>query len=197
MRRDRFEEILKCSAELISQNGFNGVSFREIAERIGLHKSSLFHYIKNKEELLLRILEHSVDKVNTNLEKIIANNELKPKEKLNWAIDNHLTSIVEHFDNVNIYLNELTHLSKKNQAVYLKKRKKYERDFEKIITEMQGNGYFKGLDTKIVTFGILGMLNWVVKWYKRHGDKDIKEVSNIFYRLITTDYEEKTRSIQR
>jgi AcrR family transcriptional regulator len=197
MRHDRFEEILKCSAELISQNGFNGVSFREIAERIGLHKSTLFHYIKNKEDLLLRILEHPVDKVNTNLEKIIVNNELKPIEKLNWAIDNHLTSIVEHFDNVNIYLNELRNLSKKNQAVYLKKRKKYERDFEKIITEMQGNGYFKGLDTKIVTFGILGMLNWVVKWYKKREDKDIKEVSSIFYRLITTDYEEKTPSIQR
>ena len=36
--------------------------------------------------------------------------------------------------------------------------------FKKIIAEMKAKGYFNGLDTKIVTFGLLGMLNWVAKW---------------------------------
>lgn len=82
-------------------------------------------------------------------------------------------------------MNELRSLSKKKQAVYLSKRKKYEKDFEKIIGEMKKNGYFSGLDKKIITFGILGMLNWVTKWYKSNGPLTVKDISNIFYQMIT------------
>jgi hypothetical protein len=94
-----------------------------------------------------------------NLEKIMNNNELRPEEKLREAIDNHLTLLTEHIDIANIYLNELKSLSRKNRATYLRKRKKYGKDFEKIIVEMGKGGYFRGLDKKIITYGILGMLN--------------------------------------
>jgi len=185
MKDNKYEKILVSSARLISQRGYETVSLQEIADKVGLHKSTLFHYFKNKEEIFLRILEKSVDKVNTDLEGIINNRELEPEEKLRKAFDNHLTLLIEHFDNVNIYLNELRSLSKKNQAIYLKKRKKYEKDFEKILKAMKTKGYFAGLNTKIATFGLLGMLNWTVKWYKKDGPLTMKEVSNIFYRMIT------------
>lgn len=77
-------------------------------------------------------------------------------------------------------MNELRSLSKKNQATYLSKRKKYGKDFEKIIGEMEKRGYFNGLDKKIITFGILGMLNWVTKWYKSEEPLTVKDISNIF-----------------
>jgi hypothetical protein len=82
-------------------------------------------------------------------------------------------------------LNELRSLSKKNQRLYLNKRKNYECDFEKIVMDMKAKGFFEGLDTKIVTYGLLGMLNWVVKWYKNTGPLTIKEISNIFYKMVT------------
>ncbi len=184
MRDNKYEKILVASARLISQQGFKEASLQKIADKVGLHKSTFFHYFNSKEELLLRILEKSVDEVNTNLERIINISELESKEKLRRAIENHLTLLTQHFDNVNIYLNELRGLSRKNQAVYLKKRKKYEKNIRKIIEEMKKERCFAGLDTKIVTFGLLGMLNWVAKWYKKEGSLDVKELSNIYYRML-------------
>ncbi len=49
---------------------------------------------------------------------------------------------------------------------------------------MKTEGYFNGLNTKIVTFGLLGMLNWVAKWYKSDGPLGVEDISNIFYRMI-------------
>lgn len=184
VRKNKYDKILSVTTHLISQKGFQGTSLQKIADKVGLHKSSLFHYIKNKEELLFRILEKSMDEANINLEKITTHRELGPEEKLKKAFDSHLTLLGEYIYNVNIYLNEFRSLSKKNKTVYLEKRKKYERDFEKIIVEMKTKGYFNGLDTKIVTFGILGMLNWVVKWYKKVGPLTTGEISNIFYKMI-------------
>jgi hypothetical protein len=100
------------------------------------------------------------------------------------AICNHLTLLSENFDRVNVYLNQIRSLSKKNQQIYLRKRKNYEKELEKIVVEMKKRGYFKGLDTKIVTLGLLGMLNWVAKWYRSDGRLTIKDVSDIFYAMI-------------
>ena len=185
LRDNKYEKILLVAAKSISQKGAKGASLQEIADGVGLHKSTLFHYFKNKEELLLRILEKSIGEVNMNLEKIIESQELEPEEKLKRAFDNHLTLLIAYFDNAKIYLNELGSLSRKNQTIYLKKRKKYQADFEKIMVEMKRKGYFNGLDGKIMTFGVLGMLNWVTKWYKKGGPLGIKEVSDTFYRMIT------------
>jgi AcrR family transcriptional regulator len=193
MKDNKYEKILSVAGKLISQRGYKGTSLQKISDEVGLHKSSLFHYFKNKEELLLRILEHSTDEVSTELGKIIIDPTLEPEEKLKRAMDNHLTLLSENFDRVNVYLNQIGNLSKRNQKIYLRKRKKYEEDLEKIVVEMRKNGYFKGLDTKIVTLGLLGMLNWVAKWFKSNGRLPIKEVSNIFYGIVTktTPYKEK------
>lgn len=135
--------------------------------------------------MLLLILERSIETVYTNLEQITSNRELRPEEKLEQAISNHLTLLVEYFDNVNVYLNEFRNLSSNNRTAYLKKRKKYENDFKKIVVEMKGAGYYEQLNPKVVTFGILGMLNWTAKWFKEDGSLSISEVAHVFYRMIT------------
>ncbi len=185
MRENKYEIILKEAAQLIGQKGYTGASFQEIADKVGIHKSTLFHYFKNKEQMLLLILERSIETVYTNLEQITSNRELRPEEKLEQAISNHLTLLVEYFDNVNVYLNEFRNLSSNNRTAYLKKRKKYENDFKKIVVEMKGAGYYEQLNPKVVTFGILGMLNWTAKWFKEDGSLSICEVAHVFYRMIT------------
>lgn len=69
MRISKYEKILSVATKLIAKKGYKGASFQEIANKVDLHKSSLFHYFKSKEKLLLKILERPVDEVNVNLKK--------------------------------------------------------------------------------------------------------------------------------
>lgn len=157
---------------------------QEIANKAGLHKSSLFHYFNNKEKLLLAILEKPVDDVNRSLERIIIDKQLTPEEALKMAIHNHLSLTAQNIDNVNISLNEIRNLPKNKQWLHLKKMKTYEENFTKIVGEMKKKGYFDGLDAKIVTFGVLGMLNWTVRWYKKDGRFDISKIANDFCGIL-------------
>jgi hypothetical protein len=75
-------------------------------------------------------------------------------------------------------------LPPKYRKIYTQKRKNYEKYFENIVTEMKEKGYFEGLDTKIVTFAILGMLNSIPRWYKAEGRLTIKEISRILCQMI-------------
>jgi AcrR family transcriptional regulator len=185
MRRDnKYEKILSVAARLMSSKGYTAASLQEIADKVGLHKSSLFHYIKNKEELLLRIFGETFQEGNRSLKEISDDHSLEPEEKLKKAIDFHLTSVGENFDSISIFLDQIRSLPKKHQSMALKARKKYEKSIQKIIVEMKRKGYFKGLDKKIVTLGVLGMLNWVPMWFRRDGRLSIKEISAIFYKFI-------------
>ena len=179
--------ILAIAAQLMSVKGYKGTTLQEIADRVGIHKSTIFHYFSNKEELLLEILKISVDEVTARLNQIIKDKNLIPEKKLQKAMRNHLRMLANHIDNVNVYLAEMHFLSERNKQKYLRNRKYYEECFLKIVDEMKASDkiYFAGQDSKIVVYGILGMCNWVVKWYKREGFYEPEKIADIFYQMIT------------
>ena len=180
------ERIIKVASRLMSQKGYKGASLQEISDLVGIHKTTIFHYFKNKEELLLSVLRIAIVDVTGQLELIIEDEKLSPEEKLRKAIFIHLDSMVKHLDNVNVYHSEIRFLSNKNRRKYIETRKYYASCFEQIINEMKESDkrYFNGLDAKIVNFAILGMLNWVAKWFKKSGPFSIEDIADIFYKMI-------------
>ena len=65
------DKILEAAEGLFSQRGYAGVGLREVAEVVGLGKSSLFHHFKNKPELYAavaaRILRRMEDRLAASL----------------------------------------------------------------------------------------------------------------------------------
>ena len=183
---NRRERIIEVASRLMSEKGYKGASLQEIADLVGLHKSTLFHYFKNKEELLLVVLKISIEEVTKNLNLILEDVSLSPEEKLRQAIINHLDLLVRYQDNVTVYHSEIRFLSEKNRRKYIESRKYYASCFKQIIDEIKesDSGCFNGLDTKIVTYGILGMCNWMAKWFKGSGPFNARDIADIFLKMI-------------
>jgi AcrR family transcriptional regulator len=186
-RENHRQEIIAVATRLMSKKGYKAASVEEIASRVGIHKSTFFHYFKNKELVLLEVLRIAIEDVTTDLNKILDKENVAPSEKLRQAIYNHLDSLARHIDNVNVYHSEIRFLSQKNRHEYLNTRRHYARCFEQLVRELKESNpeYFRGLDSKMVTFGILGMCNWMVKWFKKSGSFSTEDVANIFYQMIT------------
>ena len=49
---DTKEEILDVALDLFAGQGFHGTSIREIAEGVGIRKSSIYNHFKSKEDIL-------------------------------------------------------------------------------------------------------------------------------------------------
>lgn len=184
---NQHENIVAVASRLMSEKGYKGASLQEIADLVGIHKSTLFHYFKNKEELLLSVLRIAIEDVTKNLNLILEDDSLSPQEKLKSAITNHLNLLVKYKYNVNVYHSEIRFLSDEKRKEYLETRKYYASCFEQIVNEIKGgdSGLFEGLDSKIVTFGILGMSNWTIKWLSGSGRLSTDEVAAVFYKMIT------------
>jgi AcrR family transcriptional regulator len=50
-------EILRVALELFTRKGFEGTSIRDIAEALGVTKSSLYYHFANKEAIIRALLE--------------------------------------------------------------------------------------------------------------------------------------------
>ena len=46
------ERILEISAELFSEQGYDGTSLRQIADRMGFTKAALYYHFQSKEEII-------------------------------------------------------------------------------------------------------------------------------------------------
>ena len=105
------DKIIAVASRMMSQKGYKGASLQEISDLVGIHKTTIFHYFKNKEELLLAVLNIAIMEGAKEIELIQKDNNLPPKEKLKKAIFEHVDSLVKHIDNVNVYHSEIRFLS--------------------------------------------------------------------------------------
>jgi len=182
------DEIIDAASILFSRKGYNATTVEEISNKANLHKTSLFHYFKNKEAVLMAVMDKSLNKHLNILKEIVNEPTLGGEEKLKLALEKQVSVICRYRDHINVYLSEIKSLSSENRKKYTEKRKEHESFFEKIVIEIQADdksSLFKGLDPKIVKLGILGMCNWLIKWYDDNGPSTPREIYNTFNSIIT------------
>src|SRR5678815_5008901 len=86
------QRILVAALELLAEHGYEGMSLQQVADRVALHKSSLFHHFKSKEELAREVFQDVTEQLLKRIEPILA--EDPPRfESLLLALD----TSVDHF----------------------------------------------------------------------------------------------------
>ena len=84
--------ILDAALDLLAEQGYDGTSLQQVADRVGLHKSSLFHHFRSKDELAREVYTGLVERLLKRLEPLLA--EDPPRvETLLAALD----AAVDHF----------------------------------------------------------------------------------------------------
>ena len=183
------ERIIQVSAGLMRKNGYKGATLQSIADRVGVRQSTLFYYFKNKEQILLAVIDIAYEDFKKAIRQIIEDKNRSAEEKLRMVITTHVGILVEDFDSVNVFNSETRSLSPDIRKRYLAMRRDYATDFERLvieIMELEGSR-FKGLDPTVVTNAILGMCNGVGRWYKEGVFPEPRKIADTFCRLIALD----------
>ncbi|MFF4253908.1 TetR/AcrR family transcriptional regulator [Streptomyces sp. NPDC001663] len=79
---DPREEILAAAATLFEKAGFAGTTTRQIATAVGLTQGAMFHYFPTKVDILLELVNRTVDPALEYHEKLQATPDLGPVERL-------------------------------------------------------------------------------------------------------------------
>jgi len=176
-------EIFKTIAKLFKEKGYHNTSIKDISKKVGLEGGALYYYIKSKEQSLLEIGDNAIDDLFERIKKIDTSDS-SPKEKLQAMIRTHINFFIERFYETCVFLIETKALGPKYQSYYISKRDKYESIWRKVIERGMEIEEFKSGDAKLVTFAILGMLNWLVIWFKPNKGWTAEKIAGDFSKLI-------------
>jgi len=178
------KSIVDTAAELFARDGFGSTSLDDIAVMLGVTKGALYYHVKNKEEIL-RLIYLTVLTASEEPLHHIVEAELSPLEKLQRAVEHQATVAADRSPAMIVFYREHPHLTGPFAKEITLRKKAYERYFEQIIEEGQLAGAFQlNVDPKIVTFGILGMCNWMSQWFRPDGQFTHQLVSTMFANMI-------------
>jgi len=86
------QRIVGEALELLAEHGYEGMSLQQVADRVGLHKSSLFHHFASKEELAHEVYRGLAERLLKRLDPILS----EDPPRLESVLD-ALDASVDHF----------------------------------------------------------------------------------------------------
>ena len=100
------EKILDVAEQLFARRGYAGVGLREVADGVGLGKSSLFHHFHSKDQLYAELLGRVLRRSRNQLRPIVTA-ELAPAEKLVRWIEALVDALAEQPASARLLVREL------------------------------------------------------------------------------------------
>jgi TetR/AcrR family transcriptional regulator, cholesterol catabolism regulator len=179
----RTQQIIDAAARVFREKGYDGTTLRDIAKEAGLLPGSLYYHIRSKEDLLRLIVEQPIRDLHAHLEEVVAS-DAPAAQKLAQAIAAHLRCFDRHYPYLFVNLRNMLQVDSMRSSMR-KRAKRYEEFWQQILNQGVKTGEFPaGLDVKVVSFAILGMCNWMHRWYRQEGRLSMEEIIQQFTGLV-------------
>lgn len=174
------DDIVAAAAKVFRTKGYHAATVRDIADEVGILKGSLYHHFDSKEDLLYLVVKEPIAQMYRSMAAIAAADG-PAKDKLRRAICSHLEAFDRHYPHLFVYLREREAVKRRFREMIGFSPKEYERCWQQILREGVENGEFRtDLDIQVASYGLLGMLNWLYKWYDPKGRLSVREVAEQF-----------------
>jgi len=188
----RTQQILHASAQLMQERGFQGVTLQDVADELAFTKAALYYYIEDKQDVLFRIFLQTLDLALESAEETLRS-ELSPPEKIRVFIDRQVHLIAEHPELFTVYFNEKGHLTEEHAQAASEKERQIVHAIATIYRDGVNDGSFCQLDPTVATFAMMGVTNWVYRWYRPGGRLSIEEVSKMLQQIALQGVESSPR----
>ncbi|MDA8046044.1 MAG: TetR/AcrR family transcriptional regulator [Actinomycetota bacterium] len=178
------EAIYSTAARLFAEKGYASTTLENIASQVGVHKSTIFHYVTIKDELLATILDRGLRDYVESLEKIAHESECDGATRFQAAVRNHLRFVFERGRELKIFLRERQHLNSRQGRAYLQMKERYEALFISIVEDGIADGSMVERDPALLCLFVLGAANSIVEWFSPEGRMSADEVTEQFIETI-------------
>lgn len=177
------DQILRTAADLFRQHGYRATTLDGIAARLGMSKATLYTYFRAKEEILAVISRETIATFAREL-AIIVRSRLSPEEKLRRMVQQHVRLVLSNRSFLTVFFSEETSLPPRFARALAREKDRYDKSVEAIIREGIRKGVFRPLEPRLVVYGLLGMVNWLYKWYNPAGRWGAEEIARSYLSLI-------------
>ena len=174
------DELLAVVAREFLARGYDATSMDDLGRATGLTKSTFYHHVAGKEELLRLSVARAVDALFAVLDESLANVG-RAVDRLEHVLRRSTDVLVEQLPYVTLLLRVRGNTEAERWA--LSRRREFDTRLSALVQSAIDEGDVRAdLDPRLVTRLLFGMVNSLVEWY-RPGVHDGSEVADAMVAL--------------
>lgn len=171
--------ILDAASKLFMERGLGGTSMQDIADALGLTRTAVYYYYKNKEAILESLTEDVTLSARRLAAEVAARVDLEPGEALRDLVEHHARLILFRPFEFRVADRNESDLPPKLRAAAEAARRGVLKNFANVIERGVRAGHFRMVDARIAAFAIIGMCNWTAWWFKAGGRRTEAEIADV------------------
>jgi TetR/AcrR family transcriptional regulator, cholesterol catabolism regulator len=179
---EKLQRILKIAAKIFAEKGFHRTSVRDISRATKMSLAGLYYYFNTKEELLYLIQERCFVTLLQRWERAAAP-EMDVRTRIRLFSENHLSFFCHNMHEMKVMAHEDESLTGDFQVKILVLKRRYVKVIMDLIRELQGEEGGKGIDLRVATFSLFGMMNWIYTWYQPKRDLPLPQLMEQMLRI--------------
>jgi len=177
--------ILRSASSVFADKGFDGASIRDISAATDVSLSGLYYYFRSKDELLFLIQRHCfetiLDRLRSDLEGVRG-----PEERLRVLVHNHLRFFSENIAEMKVLSHEADVLPEEYRGEIVALKREYNEAMAEILSALAPER--DGVDLRVATFSLFGMMNWIYTWYRPGKDVPVDRLAEHMLHLFLHGY---------
>jgi len=150
------DTVLAVSRRLFLERGYAATSVREIAEKSGIAKATVYHHFQDKERILLALLEASKEGQEAMIEAILA--QSGPRPRIEAAVRENLRFMSGMSGIMQLARRELPAGRELTQKRFGPAIKRFRALLAEAIAEGGETGLFRAIDPEKATAVLMAML---------------------------------------
>ncbi|HSW36348.1 MAG TPA: MaoC/PaaZ C-terminal domain-containing protein [Candidatus Limnocylindrales bacterium] len=177
----RKQQVLAAASRVFARLGY-AATIDQIAREIGVTKGRVYYYFKSKQDILFHIFRQAM---NSFLEEATAADhpDLPADQRLRLVLTSHIYAICENRAVMTVFMDLRRELLPEHWREVAASRKRYELIIQNLIREGIKQGYFIPENEKVLSYTILGSINWVYVWFRDEGELNKEQIAHVM-----TDY---------
>ncbi|TVL92434.1 TetR/AcrR family transcriptional regulator [Streptomyces sp. LX-29] len=165
-KRDTYtpDSLLAVAVEVFNERGYDGTSMEHLSRAAGISKSSIYHHVKGKEELLQRAITRALDGLFGILQEPGAV-EGRAVQRLEYVARRTAEVLMAELPYVTLLLRVRGNTDTERWA--MARRREFDHEVAELLKQAAADGDLRGdVDARLATRLLFGMINSIVEWYR-------------------------------
>lgn len=181
------EEILRIAADKFGKQGYQATTLDEIAAQAGISRAAFYLYFPGKDDLLRRMYHQVIATSQAAIEQIVAE-DLSVPEKLRRIIRHQVRYMAANVPLARVFFSEVFNLRPEQVQWVQRANRAFGEVIERVVEEGVQKGELIPVHPKRFTYALMGICNWMHRWYRPGGEWTPDTVAEEFLQILESGY---------
>lgn len=181
-REAKRDAVLLAAVRMFNERGFHATSLDDVAASLGVSKPTIYHYLGNKEQVLLSCLGRALDELWTSA---LAAREARGNgaERLKSFLASYAEFNMTDFGRCLVITRE-NELSEDGARQFRADKRRIHEMMRDMIEDGRNDGSIACDDANLLAFTIAGALNWPALWFRPDADHAASDLARSMIAML-------------